>query len=375
MRARVSAHGGNDGHEHGKSYHLFDGRLEKSDHHGCQNGRAQIDQQPGKARARGIDGGVVKVVLRHTAHAHDIFFVLLVNDVDHVINGDGADQPPAVIDHGRRHQIALAEQEGDFFLVDHRRNGLHIGLHEVAHHHRAAGPHEAAQPNDTDRAVGRVDHVNIVEHLGQGIVVRFGGFAKKINGLAHRPEGRDRHHLALHQAARAVFGVGQSLLDQRAIADGNGVQNLLLIVFLQILDDLDGVIGLQFGDGGSRFLDTQFLDHVIENLVIQFGQNVGVEVLAQNFNQRPPVIRLQAFKKVGGVGRVQQFQKRADTFLVALFQRLDDVMFEIGINAVDDFFRHGLAHNFRGLVLRSRHNPVPPSLSDRRYKPKQFKAR
>ena len=51
---------------------------------------------------------------RQQQHVLAGFFL---DDVDDVVDGDHADQPPLVVDHGSRHQGIFLEAQRDVFLV------------------------------------------------------------------------------------------------------------------------------------------------------------------------------------------------------------------------------------------------------------------
>ncbi len=67
--------------------------------------------------------GCVQIVLPHAAEAHDVLLRLLLDHVDHVVDGDHADQPAGVVDHRRRDQVVLAEDVGHLLLVHRGRHG------------------------------------------------------------------------------------------------------------------------------------------------------------------------------------------------------------------------------------------------------------
>ena len=99
-----------------------------------------------------------------------------------------------------------------------------------------------------------------------------------VDGVAHIPELRRGHHLALHQAAGRILFVAQAALDGGAVDLGHGRQDALALVVLEVLDDGGRVVGIQllqrFGQGAVRHP----LQHFLANAVVQFGQGRGQQL-------------------------------------------------------------------------------------------------
>ena len=87
-----------------------------------------------------------------------------------------------------------------------------------------------------------VDDEHLPEIGGQVIMA-----AQIVDRVADRPVLGDRDQLALHQPAGGFLRIGQRLLDRGAIVGLHRAQHLALLVGVEILDDRDGIVGVELG--------------------------------------------------------------------------------------------------------------------------------
>src|SRR5690606_38068277 len=106
------------------------------------------------------EGRGVAAFVGHAGQPQDVLAVLFLDDVDDVVDGDLAHQPPAGVDHRGRNQVVLLEDVGDLFLV---QLGADLGhrLHQVDEAHLAAGPQQAADRDGAHRPEVRIDDVDV----------------------------------------------------------------------------------------------------------------------------------------------------------------------------------------------------------------------
>ena len=178
--------------------------------------------------------------------------------------------------------MILVEDVGDLFLVKVDGDLVHR-LHDLGQRRRPRGSQQVADRHSAHRLEGRVDHVDVEEQFRQFV----GVLAEVVNGLAHRPELRRGHHLALHQAPGSLILVGQGGFDSGAFQLRHGSQNLGSLVILQIVDDVGCIIGVHLADGLGQGGGRHVLQHVLADFTVQFGQNLGeglgIEVRDQFF--------------------------------------------------------------------------------------------
>ncbi len=130
-----------------------------------------------------------------------------------------------------------------------------------------------------------IDDEDLVELVGQLL-----GLAQVVDGLADGPEGRDRDQLPLHEAAGTVLRVGEDRLENGAIARRNRLQDLALLLLLQILDQVDGIVGVELGDGRRQVDGAELLDHLVADLFLEFGENLRIEIRPHDVDQLPPLV-------------------------------------------------------------------------------------
>ena len=102
LRAGIAAHRGDDRHQDGERHHLLDGAVEQADHRGGEEGRDDIDQEPGDAAPRHVADRVGGLLVADAGELADVLVRLLLDDVDDVVDRDHADQPLGLVDHRRR---------------------------------------------------------------------------------------------------------------------------------------------------------------------------------------------------------------------------------------------------------------------------------
>ena len=73
----------------------------------------------------------------HAAELEDVLLGLLLDHVDHVVDGDHAEQPAGRVDHRRRDQAVLAELEADLLLVHVDRDQVQLLELELGQQHAA----------------------------------------------------------------------------------------------------------------------------------------------------------------------------------------------------------------------------------------------
>src|SRR5690606_18349711 len=261
----IAADGRDDGHQHGQGDDLLDGALEQGDDAGAQDGGEQVDAQPRHAATHDLQHAGRAVLVRDAGQTQDVLAVLFLNDVDDVIDGQLADQPPARIDHGRRDQVILLEDIGDFFLIDVDLDDVDR-LHQLGQRRGARAAQHPADGHPADRAVHRIDDIDVEEELGQ--VVALG--ADVVDGVADVPELRRGHELALHQAAGRILFVAERGFDGGPVNLGHGGQHALALIVLKVFDHRGGVVRIEllqgFGQGGRG----DPLQHLLADAVVHF---------------------------------------------------------------------------------------------------------
>ena len=73
----------------------------------------------------------------------------------------------------------------------------------------------------------------------------------------------------------------------------------------QFLDDVDGIVGVHAGDDLRHLIEAQPVDHAVEDVFVEFGHDVGVEVVREQPDKPVALVARQPLDQVGGFGMVE----------------------------------------------------------------------
>ncbi len=136
-----------------------------------------------------------------------------------------------------------------------------------------------------------------------------------------------------------------------AVGERQAGQDAALGVLLQVLEDLDGIVGIEVHQDAGQVLRTQLLDHVLPDGRLKVAEDFRVDVRAQNLDQELPLLAHADFQDVGDVGGVQRRQLRLDLGYVGLVQgrahRVDGLIGQAGVLGIG---RRLLALLLRGFL-------------------------
>ena len=170
-----------------------------------------------------------------------------------------------------------------------------------------------------------VDDEDVVKLVGQVV-----GRAQEVDGLADRPVRRHRYQVALHEPAGAVLGEGQPLLHRDAVRLGHRGEDRLLLRLVEVLDEVDGVVGVELGDRRGELVGAELLDDLVAHRLVELGEDVGVELGAQRVDHQAAFIGGHDFQEVGHVGGVERHHQRLDAIEVVRLERLLDRPDQLG---------------------------------------------
>ena len=106
LRGRIAAHAGDDRHEHRERRHLLNRAFEQRDHRRGKEGGHQVDAQPRQALANRLARRRRNtLVAGHAGQSQQVFGGFVLDDVDHVIHGDDADELVLFVDDRNRQQV------------------------------------------------------------------------------------------------------------------------------------------------------------------------------------------------------------------------------------------------------------------------------
>src|SRR5690606_22528041 len=188
--AGIAAHAGDDRHQHRKCHDLLDRPVEQADDRGGNERGKKIDQQPGDAGTRGLEHRVGEFLVADAAHAQQVLFGFLLDDVDDVVDGEHAHQSFVLVNDGGGQQIVLLEYLRRLLLVHQRGNRVTRLVHDVLDPGGALGAQHAIEGDGTQQPERRIDDEDLAEVVGQVLV-----FAHVVDRLSHGPERRDGDEL------------------------------------------------------------------------------------------------------------------------------------------------------------------------------------
>src|SRR5690606_8649629 len=300
LRSRISAHAGDDRHQHRKRNDVLYGAIKKADHRGGQEGGHQVDQQPGHARARRRQHRVGQFLVTNAAHAHQIFFGFLLDHVDHVIDGQDADKPVVLVHDGGGQKVILLEFARRLLLVHGGGNGVARLMHHVLDLHRAFGAQDLIEIHRAKQLEGRVDDENLAEPVRQILV-----FTHVVDGLADRPERRHCDELRLHAPAGRLFRIVESPPQPDPLGEGELREDFVLILLVEVFQDVDGVVGIELLNRLRDLRVRQVIHDVEANRFVNLGQGAEIEVCAQQAHKLPPLLWQQGLKQIAQLRRMQ----------------------------------------------------------------------
>jgi hypothetical protein len=175
--------------------------------------------------------------------------------------------------------------------------------------------------------VRRIDHEHLPEIGGELIAG-----AQEIDDVADRPVLGHRDRVAAHQPAGAVLGEGERFLDRGAVVGVERAQHGALLLFLQILDEGDRVVGLQLARDLGDLVRLQFLEQCLADMLVHLGEHVSVEDLGERGGERRTVVG--QFEQIGDVGGVERLDQRARPLVVAGFDQRHHLIDEFGLQPV-----------------------------------------
>ena len=115
----------------------------------------------------------------------------------------------------------------------------------------------------------------------------------------------------------------QRALDRGAIFRLHRLQHRLLVGFLQILNDRNGVVGVQLGREFRHLFWRQRADQVVAHIIIEFGKDFRADQVAQRRGHVGAPLGRSQFQQVGNVGGVKRRHQLARFFAVAILDRVE----------------------------------------------------
>jgi hypothetical protein len=207
-----------------------------------------------------------------------------VHHLDDVVDHQHADEPPLVVGDGGRNEVVLAELVGHVFLLVGDLEHRVVGLHQVGDGDFAPAAQDARQGHRADEVERRVDDIDFDE-----LVRQLPGDAHVVDGVADRPEGGNGHELGLHQPAGGAFGEVEGAAQRLAVDLGQLAEDLLAVGLVEVLDQVERVVGVEAPDGGGDHVVGQRLHQVVAHRLVEFRQRLDVEAAPEQMDELDPL--------------------------------------------------------------------------------------
>ena len=226
--------------------------------------------------------------------AEHVLGCLVLEDVDQVVGGEGAEEVAVVVDHGEGEQLVALEHARRLLLVGVRGDGDDVRAPQLCDRGVGRRGDERAQVEHPIEALLLVRDVDVERLLGVGAER-----AQLVDHLPGEAVWRHRDPPAGHPPAGAVLVVLQQNIDRVLLAEGDGVQHVPAHLVGQLLYDVGGdvvgdaaqdlgdarrfeadqeavaVVRLEIGEGGADLLGRELLDEELADLVVDAGEGVG----------------------------------------------------------------------------------------------------
>lgn len=198
----VAALAGDYGEEDGEDRELGDDVFEAGDDGGGEEGRGEVDEEPGQAvTERCGDGGEGTFVFSGAEHLLDIAGEFVLDVLDELFDADDTQQSVFGIDHGGGEVASFGEFGGGLFAIGEGVESEEVAAHDLFERLAGLGEHEVAHIDDADELVGIIEDVGIGE--GVTFLCERADFFYGVADPGSFPEGEE---LGAHEAADAVFG-------------------------------------------------------------------------------------------------------------------------------------------------------------------------
>ena len=92
---------------------------------------------------------------------------------------------------------------------------------------------------------------------------------------------RHRDQLALHDTASGFVGIRQRIFNDGAVFGGQLGQNGLLVLFLHIFDNRNGVISVQLSGKSCHLGRGEGIDNIFADIIIDLRQHLGTHKIAK----------------------------------------------------------------------------------------------
>ena len=185
--------------------------------------------------------------------------------------------------------VALADVNGRLLVVDQAvdRGGVLVG-------------HQCRQRHPAEVLMAPADHEQVI-----GMVRQFAAQAQVAQHHVDIDVGAHGHHVRVHQAAGAVLGIGQHLLQALAVLAVHRLEDLVDDRIGQVFDQVGQVVDVQVFDRGDDLVRVHVREQALAHVFADVDQHLAVIFRINQAPHHLALARRQRFKQVADLGRGQ----------------------------------------------------------------------
>ena len=280
----------------------MDRSLEQPHHPRGDEGGHQVDAEPQGAppRAAAHAGEDVFLVLEAGGGEQRVLR-LLADDVEHVVDGDTAEQAAIRADDGRGQQVAALEQLHHLARRHVGRDAVDLRVHGAGDGGVLVAGEEGGDRQGAEVAVVPVHHEQAVGALRE--------LAAHAQVAQHDPEAHvraDRDRVGVHQAAGAVLRIAQHGRQPDPVLLVHRAQDLAGDDLGQLRQQVGEVVHVEAFRGGHDLVGLHLAQQLGADFLGQLDQHVAVELAFHQFPGQFALRRRQGLEQVGDLRRVQR---------------------------------------------------------------------
>ena len=103
-------------------------------------------------------------------------------------------------------------------------------------------------------------------------------------------------------------GIAQRFLDRGAVVGLHPLEHRLLLVAVEVLDQRDGVVGLELAGDVRDLLRLHLVEQVLADIIVHFGEHVGADDPGERLDQPLALVARGELDQVGDVGRMERLR-------------------------------------------------------------------
>ena len=253
----------------------------------------------------------------------DVFIGFLSGDVQHIVDGNVANQLALLIDHGHGSQIVLAEQVHDHFLILLDGYLGRHGLHQVRQQRGGCGNQQPLRCNGARQAAVVIGRVN-VENLAVDLCT-----AQVFDGFTDCLKLRHAQYVRRHQPTSGILVILEKLFDLLGLFDRQPLQKLLRLIGGEFPEHVGGVFRRHLGNHLGQAVPRQFVDNLVADAFVQQGDQLRGRTALQCEDDARPLHILEQLDDLGHVGGVHTGEVGAQLVLIPLLEDSDELLMQL----------------------------------------------